>query len=175
MNVMYGADMDPALLAAMLALSAVALPIGAKLTAALVRRRRLKTIEGLAELHPTGFERTVGGWLARSGWLVEHRGGTGDGGIDLVAFRDGRVLAVQCKRYRPDRAVAAAHVRDLYGAAMAFGATTAFLVTTGRVSGPAQKWIDELPQSTTELRVVRGDSLVQLARSRRWDPSSRAG
>jgi HJR/Mrr/RecB family endonuclease len=167
--------MDPALLAAAAAASTLILPLAIKTVRATLRRRRLRTIEGLADLHPTLFEKTVAGWLARAGWLVEHRGKTGDGGIDIVAFRDGRVLAVQCKRYQPSRAVAAAHLRDLYGAATALGATSAYLVTTGRVSKPASLWVADLPPTEPELLIVRGDDLARIASSRRWDPPPGAG
>ena len=84
-------------------------------------------------------------WLRRDGWHVEHRGGTGDGGIDILARRRKETLAVQCKRYAESAAVSAAQVRDLYGAAVATGATAAVLITTGRVSGPAVAWAETLP------------------------------
>lgn len=162
--------MDPALLAAPLALLVAGPPIALRASRWGIRRRKLRTVEGLAELHPTRFERTVGGWLARAGWLVEQRGGTGDGGIDLLAFRDGRVLAVQCKCYRPDRAVAATALRDLFGAATAMGATSAYLVTTGRVSAPALEWAAGIPPGPTGLVVVNGETLAAIAADRRWDP-----
>ncbi len=101
---------------------------------------------------------------------MEHRGGTGDGGIDLLAFREGRILAVQCKCYRPDRAVAATALRDLFGAATALGATDAYLVTTGRVSSPAREWAAAIPPGPTGLSVVSGDTLAVIAANRRWDP-----
>lgn len=110
------------------------------------RRRRLRrTLEGLRSLPPAEFEAEVGRWLRRDGWCIEHRGGTGDGGIDLLATKGRETLAIQCKRYAESVAVSASQVRDLYGAAVAAGATGAVLVTTGRISRAAQEWCAALP------------------------------
>ena len=115
----------------------------------LVRSRATRrSLAGLRALQPADFEAEVARWLRRDGWHVEHRGGAGDGGIDLIAMRGSEALAVQCKRYAESAAVSAAQVRDLYGAAVALGSTRALLVTTGRVSGAARGWCAELPAGT---------------------------
>ena len=162
--------MDAALVALAAAVVAAGPPLGHRLAGAARRRRRLRTIRGLTALSPVSFERTVGGWMSRSGWLVEERGGAGDEGIDLLAFRDGRVVAVQCKRYQPTAAVPASQVRELYGSAAAIGADAAILVTTGRVTGPAMEWVARLPGTPTRMEVVNGEALARIARARRWDP-----
>lgn len=108
-------------------------------------RRRRRTLAGLRDLTPADFEAEVARWLRRDGWAVEPRGGTGDGGIDLLARHRQATLAVQCKRYGEATAVTSAQVRDLYGAALAVEATAAALVTTGRVSAPALAWAEALP------------------------------
>ena len=131
------------------------------------RRHAHRTLEGLRALEPAAFEAEVARWLRRDGWSVEPRGGTGDGGIDIVARRRGEVLAVQCKRYAESAAVAAAQVRDLYGAAIAEGATGAVLVTTGRVSGPAVAWAESLPKGVAVAfhdRECLGDVAIGRAR-----------
>ena len=120
--------------------------VALKLRAILRRRAARRTLVGLRKLHPHEFEQEVGRWLRRDGWRIEHRGGTGDGGIDLIARRQGETVAVQCKRYAEHAAVSAAQVRELYGAAIALGADAALLVTTGRISAPATNWAANLPE-----------------------------
>jgi restriction system protein len=110
------------------------------------RRSARRRLEGLRALPPAEFEGEVARWLRRDGWRVEQLGGTGDGGIDLLATRKKDTIAVQCKRYAEHAAVSAAQVRDLYGAAVALGATGALLVTTGRVSSSARAWAETLPE-----------------------------
>lgn len=152
------------LLAAVLALAALAL---------LVRPRR-STVP-LDCLSPAAFERAVGAWLARDGWVVEHRGGAGDRGLDLLAFHGHEILAVQCKRYAPSTAVSPAQVRELYGAAVAVGATAAVMVTTGRVTRASLAWGSELPAGGPSMTFLAGDRLPALAGAReRFRPGARA-
>lgn len=144
-------------------LALACLSIGLRIRSGLKRRAALRTVEGLRALHPAEFEAEVGRWLRRDGWRVEHCGRSGDGGIDLVARRRRETLAVQCKRYAESAAVSAAQVRDLYGAAVADGATAAVLVTTGRVSGPAVSWAEALPPGPA-LAFHDANCLARLAR-----------
>ena len=127
------------------------------------RHRRLRrTLNGLRALPPAEFEAEVGRWLRRDGWRIEHRGGTGDGGIDIVATKRRETLAIQCKRYAETTPVTASQVRDLYGAAVATGATGAVLVTTGRVSRAAREWCEALPAGPP-IRLVEADHLAWVA------------
>ncbi len=133
--------------AALGALTLAVVLLGVRIAGAARARRRRRTLEGLRALPPAEFEAEVARWLRRDGWRVEQRGGTGDGGIDLVATRREAKLAVQCKRYAETAAVSSAQVRDLYGAAIALEATVAVLVTTGRISAQALAWGEALPGS----------------------------
>ena len=129
------------------------------------KRSARRSVAGLRALPPADFEAEVARWLRRDGWHVEHRGGTGDGGIDLIAMRGSEAVAVQCKRYAESAAVSAAQVRDLYGAAVAHGSTRALLVTTGRVSGAAKGWCDALPAGTP-VHLFDGEQLAAIAAGR---------
>ncbi len=130
------------------------------------RRSMLRTLEGLRRLPPGDFEVLVGQWLRREGWAIEHRGGPGDGGIDLFARRKQDVMVVQCKRYTAAGTVGVAQVRDLYGAATAAGATMALLVTTGDVSAPAQAWAAGLT-SGPRVILAGADRVAAAARGAR--------
>lgn len=143
--------------------------IGAVLLLALLRvrsvlrrRSQRRSVEGLRRLPPHDFEQEVGRWLKREGWRVEQRGGTGDGGIDLLATRGRETLAVQCKRYAESATVTAAQVRDLYGAAIASGSTRAALVTTGRISRAAVAWCEELPAGL-RMHLVDSEAVGRFA------------
>lgn len=118
------------------------------------------------ELTPVAFEHAIGSWLARDGWIVDHRGRTGDEGIDLLAFRGAELLVVQCKRYESTAAVSPAQVRELYGSARAVAATTAVMVTTGRVSLAAQSWASSLPADGPRLLIRTGSELASMRRHR---------
>ncbi|MEO8540057.1 MAG: restriction endonuclease [bacterium] len=148
------------------AMSVLALLVAAHGVRSGIRRRRARrTVRGLRALHPGEFETEVGRWLRREGWQVEHRGGTGDGGIDILARRGKEMLAVQCKRYAETAAVSAAQVRDLYGAAIAEGSTQAALVTTGRISRAATAWCESLPAGP-RFRLFDAAAVGELAAGR---------
>lgn len=136
----------------------------ARATTRVVRARRATSVERLRRMTPGRFEREVGAWFARDGWVVEQRGGKGDQGLDLVAFHGERVVAVQCKRYAAGAAVTPAQVRELYGAATAIGATHAILVTTGRFSSAASTWCASLP-GAPRVALVGADALAARPRS----------
>lgn len=129
-------------------------------------RKRRNTLAGLRKMTPSAFERAVAAWFARDGWIVEHRGRSGDRGIDVMAFRGGESIAVQCKRYGERGTVSPAQLRELYGAAVAAGATRALLITTGRVSRAAAEWAGALGTAPARLDVIAGEEVEAIATGR---------
>lgn len=99
------------------------------------RLAKLRTLEGLRELHPYAFQELVWHVYAALGYQVERSPPSRDGGIDGIARRGVEVLVLQCKRYR--ETVGEPAVRDLFGALTHRKATGAVLLTTGKLSGPA--------------------------------------
>src|SRR5262249_5895869 len=63
----------------------------------------LRTLKQMMLLTPTEFEFAVGDLMAEMGFRrVSRTGGAGDLAVDLTARdREGRTVAVQCKRYNP--------------------------------------------------------------------------
>jgi restriction system protein len=134
--------------------------------AAARQRASRRTLEGLRALPPAAFEAEVARWLRRDGWKVEHVGGPGDGGVDLIAKRGREVAFVQCKRLAEEGTVGATTARDLYGASVAGGASVAVLVTTGRISPAAREWAGQL-EGTPRLVLVDASGVAEVARGRR--------
>jgi hypothetical protein len=66
------------------------------------RERQSAARVGIAtidEMSGVDFERYVADRLRQDGWNVSPTRATGDYGVDLIAKKDGRCFAVQCKRY----------------------------------------------------------------------------
>src|SRR6266511_2639144 len=86
------------------------------------------TPELLDRISPREFEEIVAELLAGLGWEVSLTPATKDGGHDILAVArtpgdvEVRVI-VECKRYRQDRAVGIAVVRELLGVKYFVGAT----------------------------------------------------
>ena len=154
---------DPRLAIAGAAAAGAAMLVAARWRA---RRHEMKALTGLRNMTPAGFERAVAAWFAREGWVVEHRGRSGDHGIDVLAFHGGEVVAIQCKRYAETAAVSPAQVRELYGAAVAAGATRALLVTTGRVSQAARAWVSTLPPVAPAMDLLAAQEVADVATGR---------
>jgi len=92
----------------------------------------------LDQVDGADFERFVGWVMRKRGYQsIQNTGGTGDGGIDLTARKNGLQYVVQCKRYA-DKPVGASEVRDFYGALSAEGADHGFLFATSRFTKAAR-------------------------------------
>jgi restriction system protein len=66
------------------------------------KRNRLLnlTLENLKAMSPKEFEYTTAEILRRLGYKdVKVIGGSGDLGVDILAYKDGKKVAVQCKKY----------------------------------------------------------------------------
>ncbi|EIK94340.1 restriction endonuclease [Pseudomonas sp. M47T1] len=133
--------------------------IGA-ITSVLGRRKRrelLNTGHAVNDFTWQEFELLVGEALRRQGFGIEETGGNGpDGGVDLIARKEGEKYLVQCKHWRALQ-VGVPVVRELYGAMAAEGAVGGFVITSGRFSEPAREFA-----SGRNLKLVDGRQL------RRW-------
>jgi restriction system protein len=66
------------------------------------KRNRLLnlTLENLKSMSPKEFEYTTAEILRKLGYKdVKVIGGSGDLGVDILAYKDGKKVAVQCKKY----------------------------------------------------------------------------
>lgn len=112
------------------------------------------------------FELLVGEALRRRGYAVQETGSNGpDGGVDLIARKDGETYLVQCKQWRAVQ-VGVPVVRELYGAMAAEGAVGGFVVTSGTFSKPAREFA-----SGRNLQLIDGLVLKQwIAESKKPGP-----
>lgn len=138
--------------------------IGGALTSIIGRRKRRRLLDSIAT--PGGntlvsitwreFELLVGEALRRQGFSVQEAGGAGpDGGVDLVARKDGEKYLVQCKQWRAMQ-VGVSVVRELYGVMAAEGAVGGFVITSGRFTNPAKEFA-----SGRNVQLVDGTRLNQ--------------
>jgi len=105
--------------------------------------KRLRQLDEIKLLDPIAFEYFVGAIFERMGYIIQTTATTGDEGVDLILHKDTRLAVVQCKRY--EGSVGQPVVRDLYGAMLHNRADEAYLVTTGTITLPAQRWATGKP------------------------------
>lgn len=104
------------------------------------------------------FELLVGQLFRRRGYAVVETAGGADGGIDLVARRDGERVLIQCKHWR-SRDIGVAVVRELFGVVAARKADGGAVVTGGRFTPEAVGFAREV-----NIELVDGAMLRREAR-----------
>lgn len=116
-------------------------------------------IHSIRELHWLDFERMVGEVFRRQGYHVEEQGGSApDGGIDLVLYKGGRKLIVQCKRWK-NAQVGVSLVRELYGVMTAEKADSCIFISSGTYTADALTFSDGKP-----IQLIGGEKLASLLR-----------
>ena len=124
-------------------------------------------LERLHQLSPDGFEKFVIYLLRRQGLHLQQTGGSGDEGVDAIgtapisSVLSSRV-AVQVKRYAPDKPIGRETVALFQRDAQTKGAERALIVTLSRFTEPARK---AATASIPTVDLISGDRLAELIRA----------
>lgn len=118
-------------------------------------------IETLQKVDPYRFEQFTAGLLRAMGYRAEATQAVGDGGIDVVAYRDPLgleppIIKVQCKRTLST--VGGPEIQKLAGALAPGGSEVGLFVTLGSYSSDAL----HLERTHQGLRLINGTELVGL-------------
>jgi hypothetical protein len=97
------------------------------------------------------FEQEVGQLLRTMGYRVQHMGGSGDRGVDLlIEGPDQRKAIVQCKAHKAP--IGPGTVRDLYGALTDSGLPEGWVISTSNFTGGAQEFAKGKPIRLIHIR-----------------------
>jgi HJR/Mrr/RecB family endonuclease len=112
----------------------------------------------LKGMSPAQFEQTVAEMFERLGYKAEVIGGANDGGIDVIARKDGKKYFIQCKKFMT-REVTPHDVRDFLGAITNINnpADKGYFVTTGIFTLMAEKAAEGNPR----IELIDGTKLVE--------------
>jgi restriction system protein len=105
----------------------------------------------------TQFENYVAARLRRAGWQVTFTPAVGDYGVDLIAQRDGKSAAIQCKRYGKPVGVAA--VQQVVSGARHHGCEKSIVVSN-----------QEFTQAAKQLAFTHGCQLIGRRALQAWVP-----
>lgn len=123
------------------------------------RFKEQKTLEQLRRLTPTEFEKYIAELFRRVGFQTETVGGSYDGGIDVVAKKDGFTYYIQCKKFIT-RQVSVHDVRDFYGAiAEKLPNARGIFITTNVFTPEARRFCEGKP-----VELIDGASLMEYVR-----------
>ena len=105
----------------------------------------------------TQFEDYVAARLRRAGWRVTFTPASGDYGVDLIAEKDGKSVAIQCKRHGNSVGVAA--VQQVVSGARHHGCTKSIVVSN-----------QEFTQAAKQLAYTHGCQLIGRRALQAWVP-----
>ena len=115
---------------------------------------RMRAIDAMTG---TEFEDYVAVRLRRAGWRVTFTSVVGDYGVDLIAHRDGKSVAVQCKRL--GKSVGVAAVQQVVSGARHHGCTKSIVVSNR-----------EFTRAAKQLAVTHGCQLIGRQALLAWVP-----
>ena len=135
--------------------AAVGLVLAAVLSAEAIRRpTNMTAIDAMTGIE---FEDYVAARLRRAGWQVDFTRATGDYGVDLIAVKDGKSVAVQCKRYGNPVGVAA--VQQVVSGARHHDCTKSIVVSN-----------QEFTAAAKQLAYTHGCQLIGRTTLESWVP-----
>ncbi len=116
----------------------------------------------LYRLSPRHFEEAVARIIAGQGYQTRVVGGAGDQGVDVKVFNQSGQLVgvVQCKRYRPNKALAPGFVREMATVRQMHGVSIAYLATTAYFTEETKALAKQL-----DVRLIDGHDLKQISKS----------
>jgi HJR/Mrr/RecB family endonuclease len=111
----------------------------------------------LRRMHPSEFEDYVSDLYDRLGYKTERVGRSHDGGVDVIATKDGIKHYIQCKKYIT-RQAGVGDVRDFAGALMdKLSAGKGIFITTNIFTTEAEQYAIDKP-----IELIDGDRLLRL-------------
>ena len=135
--------------------AAVGLVLAVVLSAEAIRRpTNMTAIDAMTGIE---FEDYVAARLRRAGWQVDFTRATGDYGVDLIAVKDGKSVAVQCKRYGNPVGVAA--VQQVVSGARHHDCTRSIVVSN-----------QEFTAAAKQLAYTHGCQLIGRTTLESWVP-----
>ena len=100
----------------------------------------------LRGMSPTEFEEYIADLFSKLGYKTEVTGGSHDGGVDVIAEKDGIAHYIQCKKYFSKHEVGSPEVRNFYGAvADHLAKGKGYFITTNKFTLEAEQFAQDKP------------------------------
>ncbi len=108
-------------------------------------RSNNELLQWLRRMKPWEFENYIAGLFSKLGYRIEVTGGSHDGGIDVIAEKDGITNYIQCKKFITSEVTVGA-VRDFYGSLADHLANgKGYFITTNKFTLDAEKFVEDKP------------------------------
>lgn len=115
----------------------------------------------LRGLSPKEFEEYISDLFLKMGYDTKVVGGSYDGGIDVIAEKNGIKHYIQCKKYFQSHKVGPGEVREFYGAiAHKLASGKGYFITTNIFTLAAERFAEDKP-----IELIDGYKLVEYIES----------
>lgn len=116
-------------------------------------------LQWLRKMKPSEFEDYIADLFSRLGYTTRSVGQSHDGGIDVVAEKDGVTNYIQCKKFITSQVTVGA-MRDFYGALVDHVANSqGYFITTNKFTLEARKFAEDKP-----IELIDGFELIRYIR-----------
>jgi len=117
-------------------------------------------LQWLRAMKPSEFEEYISTLFSKLGFKTKTVGGAYDGGIDVVAEKDGIKHYIQCKKFITSK-VTVHDMRDFYGAlADKLVSGKGYFITTNVFTLEAERFAEDKP-----IELIDGNKLIQYIKS----------
>lgn len=114
------------------------------------------------------FERFIGLGFFLQGYEIEITPKSGDQGVDIIASRGDRRIAIQCKRFAKGALVSNSAIQEIFAGMSYYKCTDGLLVTTSSLTSHARELADSLGIKYWDeqyIKVLCSDALRTLSES----------
>ena len=113
----------------------------------------------LRNMKPTEFEDYTSDLFSKLGYNTQSVGGSYDGGVDVIAEKDGVKYYIQCKKYITST-VGVKEIREFYGVLVDHLAKgKGFFITTNKFTLEAERFAEDKP-----IELIDGFKLIKYVR-----------
>lgn len=124
-------------------------------------------LQWLRKMKPSEFEYYIANLFSSLGYKTEKVGKSHDGGIDVIAKKDGKNHYIQCKKFITSQ-VTLGDVRDFYGAlADHLSDGKGYFITTNKFTLEASKFVEDKP-----IELIDGFELIRYIKMAKKDNNS---
>lgn len=117
------------------------------------------SLEDLRRLKPAEFEEFIAHLFQKMGFVTDVVGGSNDGGIDVIAKKDGEKYYIQCKKFITQQ-VSVGAMRDFYGAVVdKMENSKAYFITTNVFTLEAENFAMGKP-----IELIDGKKLMEYVK-----------
>ncbi len=121
-------------------------------------------LQWLRKLRPSEFEHYISKLFSSLDYITETVGKSHDGGIDVIAKKDGKTHYIQCKKFITSE-VTLGDVRDFYGALADYLADgQGYFITTNKFTLEARKFVEDKP-----IELIDGFELIRYIKMSKSD------